>query len=70
MGALMKHPKRLPSVQGTLVYFHVDDCAVVLERARVLGAPIHRDKWSIGADGFIAIIGDLQGNAIGLHSFG
>ena len=70
MGALMKHPKRLPSVQGTLVYFHVDDCAVVLERARVLGAPIHRDKWSIGADGFIAIIGDLHGNAIGLHSFG
>jgi hypothetical protein len=65
----MKHPERQPSAQGTLVYFHVDDCAVIAERARVLGAPIHRNKWSIGTDGFIAIIGDSEGNAIGLHSF-
>ena len=69
-GALISgHPALQPGTSGTLVYFHVDDCAVVLERARVLGAPIHRDKWSIGADGFIAIIGDSEGNAIGLHSF-
>ena len=69
MGALMKHPMRKPSHQGTRVYFHVEDCALVAARAEVLGAPVHRHKCNIGVDGFIAIIGDLEGNAIGLHSF-
>ena len=69
MGALMKHPMRKPSQEGTMVYFHCDDCQTQLELAKKNGGQVFREKWSIGSDGFIAIIGDTEGNAIGLHSF-
>ena len=69
MGALMKHPMRKPSQEGTMVYFHCDDCQTQLELAKKNGGQIFKTKWSIGSDGFIAIIGDTEGNAIGLHSF-
>ena len=69
MGALMKHPMRKPSQEGTMVYFHCDDCQTQLELAKKNGGQVFRPKWSIGQDGFIAIIGDTEGNAIGLHSF-
>ena len=69
MGALMKHPMRKPSLEGAMVYFHCDDCQIQSELAKKNGGQIFRAKWSIGQDGFIAIIGDTEGNAIGLHSF-
>lgn len=69
MGALMKHPMRKPSLEGTMVYFHCEDCATQSELALRHGGQLFRPKWSIGSDGFIAIIGDTEGNAIGLHSF-
>lgn len=69
MGALMKHPMRRPSVEGTMVYFHCENCEVQLQRAKKNGGQVFKAKWSIGPDGFIAIIGDSEGNAIGLHSF-
>jgi predicted enzyme related to lactoylglutathione lyase len=69
MGALMKHPMRQPSIQGTMVYFSCDDCGITAEMAIQHGGIIHKPKWSIGDHGFIAIIGDTEGNAIGLHSF-
>ncbi len=69
MGALMKHPMRKPSTEGTIVYFECDDCSVESERAIQNGGQLFKPKWSIGKDGFIAIIGDTEGNAIGLHSF-
>ena len=69
MGALMKHPMRKPSQEGTMVYFHCDDCQTLLELAKKNGGQEFRRKWNIGQDGFIAIIGDTEGNAIGLHSF-
>ncbi len=69
MGALMKHPMRKPSQEGTMVYFHCVDCQVQSELAKKNGGQVYRPKWSIGQDGFIAIIGDAEGNAIGLHSF-
>jgi predicted enzyme related to lactoylglutathione lyase len=69
MGALMKHPMRSPSKEGTLIYFHCDDCQTQSELAIKNGGKVYRTKWSIGPDGFIAIIGDTEGNAIGLHSF-
>jgi predicted enzyme related to lactoylglutathione lyase len=65
----MKHPMRKPSQEGTMVYFHCDDCQTQLELAKKNGGQIFKTKWSIGSDGFIAIIGDTEGNAIGLHSF-
>jgi predicted enzyme related to lactoylglutathione lyase len=39
------------------------------ELALQAGGRIHKPKQSIGGNGFIAIIGDSEGNAIGLHSF-
>jgi predicted enzyme related to lactoylglutathione lyase len=69
MGALMKHPMRKPSQEGTIVYFHCTDCDIQTKLAVESGGQIYRKKWSIGPDGFIAIIGDSEGNAIGLHSF-
>lgn len=69
MGALMKHPMRKPSSEGTLVYFSCDDCAKTAELALQHGGVVFKPKWSIGDHGFIAIIGDTEGNAIGLHSF-
>ena len=69
MGALMKHPMRKPSQEGTLVYFHCENCAIQTDSAIKNGGRVFRPKFSIGSDGFIAIIGDTEGNAIGLHSF-
>ena len=69
MGALMKHPMRKPSAEGNIIYFHCDDCQIISDRAVNNGGTIFRPKWSVGKDGFIAIIGDSEGNAIGLHSF-
>lgn len=69
MGALMKHPMRKPSQDGTMVYFSCDDCAETSKLAMQHGGTVFKPKWSIGDHGFIAIIGDTEGNAIGLHSF-
>jgi len=69
MGALMKHAMRKPSREGTMVYFHCSDCNIPLELAKKNGGQVFKEKWSIGQDGFIAIMGDSEGNAIGLHSF-
>jgi len=69
MGSLMKHPMRKPSKEGTMVYFHCEDCQTQSELAKKMGGKVFRAKWSIGPDGFIAIIGDTEGNSIGLHSF-
>ena len=69
MGALMKHPMRKPSSEGTMVYFSCVDCAKTSELALAHGGQIFKPKWSIGEHVYIAIIGDTEGNAIGLHSF-
>ena len=69
MGALMKHPLRKPSKDGTIIYFHCEDCEGTSQKAKDNGGEIFRVKTSIGQDGFIAIIADSEGNVIGLHSF-
>lgn len=69
MGALMKHPMRKPSLAGTMVYFSCEDCAETSKLALQHAGTVFKPKWSIGEHGFIAIIGDTEGNAIGLHSF-
>lgn len=68
-GALVKHPMRKPSTQGVMVYFSCDDCATQQGLARENGGQVFKSKFKIGDNGFIAIIGDSEGNAIGLHSF-
>ena len=67
-GALVKHPMKLPSTDGALVYFSCHDCAHQQALAASHGGRIFKPKFSLGPNGFIAIIGDSEGNAIGLHS--
>ena len=69
MGALMQHPMRKPSTDGTLIYFSCEDCAIEVKKILANGGSVFKEKWSIGEGGFIAIVGDTEGNAIGLHSF-
>lgn len=68
-GALVKHPMRKPSTQGVMVYFSCEDCAVQQALALDNGGQVFKPKFKIGDNGFIAIVGDSEGNAIGLHSF-
>jgi len=67
-GALVKHPMKKPSTQGVLVYFSCEDCETQQALALENGGKVLKPKFSIGNKGFIAIIGDSEGNAIGLHS--
>ena len=67
-GALVHMPGVEPKMGGTIVYFHVADCAVEAQRAADNGGKIHKPKFSIGQYGFIALVYDCEGNMIGLHS--
>ena len=69
-GALVLHPMKTPSTDGVLIYFSCDDCSVQEKRALEKGGEVFKSKFSIGPNGFISIIGDSEGNAIGLHSIG
>jgi len=53
---------------GTIVYFFCEDCGITAQKAVAAGGSIHKDKFSIGPHGFIAIIKDSEGNIVGLHS--
>ncbi|VAW65510.1 hypothetical protein MNBD_GAMMA08-2145 [hydrothermal vent metagenome] len=68
-GALIKADFQQPSEQGSLVYLNaegvMDD---VIERAQALGAKVYIPKTYIGDPGYIAHIGDSEGNKIALHS--
>lgn len=67
-GALVKHPMKKPSSDGALVYFSCDDCAITEKSISQHKGQIYKSKFSIGVNGFISIVGDSEGNAIGLHS--
>lgn len=68
-GALVQHPMKNPSTEGALIYFSCDDCDAVEKLAIENHGKVFKTKFSIGANGFISIIGDSEGNAIGIHSF-
>ena len=67
-GALVKMEGVSSGGNSTLVYFSCEDCAVEASRVVDAGGQIHREKWSIGEYGFIALVVDTEGNKIGLHS--
>lgn len=67
-GALVQHRDRQPTTEGVMVYFSCEDCAVEAQLAVDHGGCIFKPKRSIAPNGFIAIVGDTEGNAIGLHS--
>lgn len=57
-----------PTGNGTLVYFTCEDCAVEAARVPGQGGTIVKEKFPIGEYGFVALVADLDGNVIGLHS--
>ena len=67
-GALVKMEGFPSGGNSTIVYFTCPDCAVEAKRASESGGKIHKDKFSIGQYGFIALILDTESNMIGLHS--
>jgi len=67
-GALVKLEYARPGPGGSMVYFTCDDCAVEEGRATAAGGSIVKSKYSIGEHGFVSIIGDTEGNMVGLHS--
>ena len=67
-GALVKMEGCPSGGNSTLVYFACDDCANEATRAKEQGGQIFKEKFAIGEYGFIALVTDLDGNMIGLHS--
>ncbi len=67
-GALVKMAGMRPGGGGTLVYFTCTDCAVEAQRAVEAGGTLFRAKMSIGEYGHIALVHDIEGNLVGLHS--
>ncbi|HRE90218.1 MAG TPA: VOC family protein, partial [Myxococcota bacterium] len=60
-----------PSRDGSLIYFDVTSkdgkLDTALNRALESGATLIVPKTDIGEHGFIAVVADPEGNAIGLH---
>lgn len=67
-GALAKMDNGPSGGNTTIVYFTCVDCAVEARRVLSSGGKVMKDKFSIGQYGFIALVTDTEGNAIGLHS--
>lgn len=65
-GALVKGSTYEPATQGSLVYFHTEDIATVLQRAVGAGGKILYPRTSIGKNGFVAEIQDSEGNRVAL----
>ena len=68
MGALVKHPMKSPSTEGVLVYFSCENCDEICSLVLAHGGKVYKPTTSIGPNGFIAIIGDSEGNAVGVHA--
>jgi uncharacterized protein len=67
-GALVKIPGCPSGGNSVVVYFACEDCGVEAKRVVAHGGSLHRDKFSIGPYGFIALAVDTEGNMFGLHS--
>ncbi len=68
-GALVLRAGKLPSADGAMLYFNcnqkLDAC---LQRAVDAGGRVVVPRTDIGPPGFIGVVLDTEGNAVGLHS--
>jgi predicted enzyme related to lactoylglutathione lyase len=67
-GALVKMDGACSGGNSTLVYFACKDCAVEAKRVVAAGGKLHKEKFSIGEYGNIALAFDTEENMFGLHS--
>lgn len=67
-GTLMKADSYVPSHEGTMVYFYVDDIEAALDRVVEKGGRVLNPKMSIGEYGFVAHFEDCEGNRVALHT--
>jgi len=67
-GALIKAEGYVPSQNGSLVYFSVEDIDNTLAKVIENGGSILNPKTSIGENGFFAHLNDCEGNKVALHS--
>ncbi len=68
-GALVKREGKAPSTEGSLVYLNCNGTLdAVLSRVEKAGGKIVLPKTDIGPPGFVAIVHDSEGNAVGLHA--
>jgi predicted enzyme related to lactoylglutathione lyase len=67
-GALVRDERRKPASQGTCVFLNaapnIDAC---IARVAAAGGKVVVPKTDIGQPGFIALVVDTVGNAVGLH---
>ena len=55
---------------GTILFFEVDDVDETVEHVKQENIPVWREPFSIGhSPERMAIVGDSEGNAIGIMSF-
>lgn len=67
-GSLIKVEGVPSGGNSTLVYFSCEDCAEEAGRVETAGGKLHKEKFSIGEYGFVALAYDTEGNLFGLHS--
>lgn len=67
-GALIKMEGFSAGHNSIIVYFSCEDCAIEESRVIEAGGTIHKEKVSLGENGFMSLVIDSEGNMIGLHS--
>ncbi len=68
VGTLIQGDGYVPSMEGSMVYFAVENIEATLEKITESGGEALSPKISIGEYGFIAMFKDNQGNRVSLHS--
>jgi len=67
-GALVQAETYVPSYDGSMVYFSVDDIEATLDKVAQKGGKVLNPKSSIGEFGFVGHFEDSEGNRVALHS--
>ena len=68
-GSLKENKDGAPNPAGTMVYLNGgEDLSVPLARVEAAGGTIVKNKTPIGANGFMAVFKDTEGNHVALHS--
>ena len=67
-GALIENPKREPGASGVTIYLAVAEVQAAADRAVAAGGKVVQPTTDLGPHGTIALIRDLDGNVVGIHT--